>query len=186
MESIPDYLNNSLAITAPVLTGVLGRPDEYLTIKALEELVPQLKDWAADDDFWEAVTENFSGEAFPGEDQELGRVIEEEHQILLDALHGNQALATTIVLNVPLHLIQSRPDEARQVVINVSIAVTQVVQSPPGPARKWKALRLVRKVFVIGMGGLLIAADLVSPDPTMITKAASVGGGVAMIVTAPD
>lgn len=76
---------------------------------------------------------------------------------------------------------------AREVVVIIRDQCEYELAASKGPFRMWRALRLAKRAFVALGGGVLIAADIVSPDVTGILKVASiVGGASAIVCTLPE
>jgi hypothetical protein len=186
MDGVPDYLLKAVQIAGQVFFPVGGEQDEESVISSAMGLRAPLEEWIADDDFWGAAEEVVGPVPSPAEIPPFGVFMDEELELLTAALHGDSSFATLILANMPLDGGSTTPGEARNVVIQLNVTINQVVEAPPGPSRKWRAIRLARKALTIAAGGLLIAVDVVSPDPTMLSKVASVTGGLATISSAVD
>ena len=99
---------------------------------------------------------------------------------------GDRRLAGAVLLDAPLRSRQPDPEQAKQVVVILNVQCQEVVEERPSRKRSWRAARVLRRVFKAVGGGLLVAADVVAPDPTMIVRVASVWGGVDLILDAVE
>jgi hypothetical protein len=173
---VPPYLIRSVRDTAPEAVGErLADGGESLP-DLLAEARDTLDRWSDDFEFWQAVEESYRSTTLDGN-------VEVESQILAEAL-GDRRLADTILLEAPTAV--SKPQLAVQAVIVIRHQCGQVLEQPPSRGRLYRAGKVLRRVFKAVGGGVLVAADIVAPDPTMLVKVASIWGGLDMIIDAAE
>jgi hypothetical protein len=191
METVPQYLTRLVDISESASRDALdGGPHEGAVVSALTAMQPHLQNWANDNDFWRSAQQFVNGVPIHIP-PDFGVVMDEEQRVLADGLR-DRSLATKILMDAEFPpanqgVVYGLVDNARNnISININVTIQQTVAAPPGPARKWRALRIVRKVFVVATGGLMVAADIVSPDVTLITKGLSIVSGLSTIASAID
>jgi hypothetical protein len=186
LESVPSYLIEGVRITDPDrLREALDTDDETRASSDLEVAGQILGVWAGDNEFWGDTAERLP-RAPPA--TTLDDILEEEQEVLAGALGGDRRLAELILLEAPLRSGRPNAQGARQVVVILRDQCREIASEPPTRKRRWRTLRALRRVFKAVGGGVLIAADIVAPDPTQIVRVASIWGGADMIIDAvrPD
>jgi hypothetical protein len=180
LDRVPPYLIDALRILDPDRVQEVLADDRAGDLE-LEGVTERLAAWVRDGEFWEGLAENLpdTPPAVPLEDS-----LDQERVVLADALGGDFRLAGRILLEAPLRSEWPEPDRARYVVMILHGQGQELLTEPPSRRRAWRIARLSRRIFKAVGGGLLVAADIVAPDPTMLVRAASVWGGADMIIDA--
>jgi hypothetical protein len=181
LTEIPPYLLEAIRTARIDVAVEAAEKEQYLD--AIGQLGGRLEAWAADDNFWNSTAEVLNRQQGISP-SDLQSHLDEERQLLANALGGDSQLATMILLEAPLRAERPNLEAARIVVVNLRIESGQVVSEKQPRRRLWRAARFIRKAFKGVGGGLLVAADIVIPDPTMLVTVASVWGGVDMILDA--
>jgi hypothetical protein len=183
LEGVPPYLVELLRKTDPEGLRRFVETGEGLTAGDIDELRNLLSQWAADEDFWNAL--GASPSAAP-QDTSLDGVLEQELEVLTEALGGDRGLAERVLLELPAQIRAERPD-----VDQVPPLIIVIKQELPGvepgapPSQRLRVARVLRRVFKAAVGGVSIAADItVLPDPTLLVRAVSIAAGVDLIVDA--
>jgi hypothetical protein len=156
----------------------------------------KLADWENDDDFWDRLSRfldsrnNIVSSDDPRFSPEsLGVLLDDEVEIaiLSNALAGDERLTTAVLLESPTS-VRLRTGIAMPVIKNAVVQInrnlTIALNTPPTTRRRWRLAKALRRVFKGAAGGILIAADVVVPDPTFLVRVASVAGGVDMVLDA--
>ncbi|HWW67241.1 MAG TPA: hypothetical protein VNY83_04600 [Solirubrobacterales bacterium] len=183
LEGVPPYLVELLRKTDPEGLRRFVETGEGLTAGDIDELRNLLSQWAGDEDFWNAL--GASPSAAP-QDTSLDGVLEQELEVLTEALGGDRGLAERVLLELPAQIRAERPD-----VDQVPPLIIVIKQELPGvepgapPSQRLRVARVLRRVFKAAVGGVSIAADItVLPDPTLLVRAVSIAAGVDLIVDA--
>jgi hypothetical protein len=179
METVPDYLSHLVTLASMAKREQQEGVPPQLGI--ILEMSIGLRAWADDDDFWASTRREFDPLSVLRVDPD--QFAEAEAEILTIALSGDEQLARVIVINMSLRYPSGTPDDARGLVTQASGEGRRIAESPPEPIRKWSGWRYARRVFRGATGGLAIAANIVTPDPTLLTKVASIAGGVELIIS---
>ena len=167
MERVPEYLVDVLEVTdLGFRSAGVYDPDDLMI--RLSRGTESLGVWIDDDEYWSSlsVDEYFATEV---------RVLTRE---LHDQRHTLRIMEE-----------QAQPvDFARKTRSAVQVVRDDNLEFINGPSRRGdhlgRSMRLLRRTFKAAGGGVLIAADLLAPDPTLIVKVASVLGGIDMILDA--
>lgn len=172
-----------------------NRSERRLIDLAIDTQV-KLDNWVHDGGFWvplsrflENRNNNVLGDNPQSSPEPLGELLDDEVEvtILSNALAGNQHLATAVLLESPTSVPPSPgiEDQAiRNAVVQINLNVTIALNTPPTPRRRWRLAKTLRRGFKGAAGGILIAADVVVPDPTLLVRVASVAGGIDMVLDA--
>jgi hypothetical protein len=157
--------------------------------EATDRVAAALGRWAEDKDFWEsaATAQRQAGEPFGTVQAHLqSEAFLAEELAVLEAAIGNRSLALSVTFEVADAGVTGRPgpDEARAVVARLAEAGRSIAGASPAQRQVWEALRYLRRVLRAAAGGLVVGADLLSPDVTGLTKGASIGAGLATIAGA--
>lgn len=184
LEQVPFYLIDGVRQTDPDrLAEAMESDDESQAFAALEAGSNALAELARDEALWAAASEAISDRA--GEAQAVEELdLKVELKVLAGALDGDQKLAAKILVEVPLDPSGADPQRAREIIVVIRNQCEHELASPKRSSGKWRALRLAKRAFKALGGGLVIAADIVSPDVTGITKVASIVGGIDVITDA--
>lgn len=191
LEKVPPYLVLLLRVGDPERLGavVSAEGHEQLSEDAVAA-VEALEAWVADDEFWSATVEHLQPDLVRlTADLDEDLLHDQELEILTEGVAGDRRLATLILLemsDVPPRANGRDPYRARDAVARLRAQCHRAAGMPPTPRRRWRLARVLRRAFKAAGGGVLIAADIVAPDPSMIVKVASVLGGVDMIIDAVD
>lgn len=185
LQRVPQYLISGAERTAPDrVLRALDDADDSLVIGALADAAEILGTLSHEDELWNSATNALAEEGPP---RELEEYMDEEREVLAQALGGNYRLADEILASVPMRATERDPDRARQIVVVIQHQCEGILGEPPSPRRKWLAVRVLRRAFKAIAGGLLVAADIVVPDPTIvIIRVASIAGGLDMIIDAAE
>lgn len=202
MDSIPGYLKSIVNAADYRLDGAFdeetfGNAEVKQRIASIGE---SLREWSFDTEFWrtliterEHMSEVLSSEdvlwhlttpAFRSEETEkLRDALSDVDPHLVDLIMANLRIpqrraGRADVARVRVVLIRLE-EEAR----NVSGLIAEDAARGMGFREAQRVRRFLRKAFKVASGGILIVADIVTPDPTLITKVASVVGGFATICT---
>lgn len=176
IEEVPPYLIETVRDTHPdVVAGLVAdgkdRPEVLIGARnALER-------WANDSEFWNEVDAAFQSTTMDGN-------LDIESQVVSAALEGDRRLAEAIILEAPTAV--DRPRAAVQAITIIREQCDHVLEQPPTPGRLYRTARILRRVFKAAGGGVLIAADIIAPDPTGLVKVASIWGGLDMIIDAAN
>lgn len=184
LEQVPSYLIDGVRQTDPDrLAEAMASDDESQALAALEAGTYALAELARDDALWAAASEAIGDGA--GEPQAVDQLdLKVELTVLTGTLDGDQRLAAKILVEVPLDSSGADLQRAREIIVVIRNQCEHELAAPKKPSRKWRALRLAKRAFKALGGGLVIAADIVSPDVTGITKVASIVGGIDAITDA--
>lgn len=181
MDQVPDYLLRAYEILMQsVIRGTTSEVNEDSLVKTTQQIAGEFATWASDNDFWTTTHEQF-GKSRLTYAQE-GTVFDREVEILTKALKGDRQAAILVAIELGTKREDANPDVARTKVSDAAKEGRQTAQEPSGRSRAWHAAIFLKKALTIAAGGIGIAADLVSPDVTGITKVASIAGGLAAIV----
>jgi hypothetical protein len=183
LGTVPTYLIEGVRLTDPErVRQALDDADDGQALALVGAAEQALDALAGDDEFWGAASDNLPDQ-LPLD--ALEDSLDEERELLANALGGDYRLADLILVELPFRQGESDTERARQVVVILQHQCREVIEEAPSRRRKWRAVRLLRRVFKAVSGGLLVAVDIVLiPDPTGIVRVASVAGGVDMIIDA--
>jgi hypothetical protein len=181
LERVPDYLAELVRRTDPeVLRELLEgeRATERLGLDGIAEL---LATWLGDAAFWTSIDDERpdTPPTVPLEDS-----LDDEAEVLAAALGGDPRRARLILLEAPLRSVRPNPKQALRAVETLHRHCNEVTAEAESHRRFWRGARTMRRIFKAAGGGLLVAADIVSPDPTVILRVASIWGGADMIIDA--
>jgi len=183
LENVPPYLIRILFLTDPErLRELVAAGAEWLEPQDLRTVADALDTWLADDEFWDMASEYL--ESQEPVDLAFEEFFEREYEILTAGLGGDERLAALILLEAPLRVYRANPERAREAVARLNAQFRQAVEQSPSRARTWRVARVLRRLFKAAGGGVLVAADIVVPDPTLIVQTASITGGIDMIIDA--
>jgi len=159
----------------------------------------KLSEWSDDSQFWNSMSRFIASPgAVTSEPIQMDRRVdfaellddEVEIAILSNALQGHDQLANTVLLEAPTFF---RPitnpqvaENVKEAVVQINVKVTVALNAPPTQRRPWRLAKTLRRVFKAAAGGILIAADVFVPDPTLSVRVASVAGGIDMILDAAE
>ena len=151
----------------------------------------KLGEWSNDSQFWNSMSRFIASPgAVTSGPIPFAELLDDEAEIaiLSNALQGDDQLANTVLLEAPTFF---PPITSPQVAEDVKKAVAQInenvivaLNAPPTQRRPWRLAKTLRRVFKAAAGGILIAADVFVPDPTLLVRVASVAGGIDMILDA--
>ncbi len=183
-------LESTITTAGTMMTEFLQNPYEDVANEGLEELRRDLEGVRDSHAFWEAAHETLdeTGETNAVvllEHFDTEQFAEEERHVLEQQVSPTTAAVTMLYLQADEtgadpHSVLNKAEAA---VGGLVEDAEELVEQEPSQSRWWKAARFAKKAFIVGAGGLVIAADVVSPDPTMLTKAASISGGGATIAS---
>lgn len=184
MEDIPPYLLDGIRIADPErIAQALDAHDEGSLVDSVMAAREVLDTWAGDEDFWDSTAQNLPQDSLS--QAGLEEILDEEQELLARAI-GDRRLASAVLLDAPLRSRWPDPQQARQVVVILNVHCQEIIEEKPSRKRIWRAARVLRRVFKGVGGGLLVAADIVAPDPTLIVRVASIWGGVDLILDAVE
>jgi hypothetical protein len=190
MDVLPEYLMDTVFVAQDAIFRSFGEErSEGPVFEATDRVAANLGRWAEDKDFWEsaAAAQRQAGEPFETIRAHLqGEEFLAEELAVLEAAIGNRSLALSVTFEVADAGVTGRhhPEEAREVVATLAGTGRSIAGAPPGQRQVWRALRYLRRALRAAAGGLAVAADLLSPDVSGLTKVASIGGGLATIADA--
>lgn len=181
-DAVPEYLSTAFYAAFMPFSNSQPEPLEDDAISGVATVTASFQEWSEDSDFWESAALDFTDVVLS--DDEVGTMLDHEQTVLARAIDPVSAtfIAATLPVGPPAHSVV----EARGVVEAMAAEGAEIQAAPPGNTRKWKAFRFLRRALTVAGGGLAIAADIVTPDPTGITKVASIVGGVAAIGAVVD
>jgi hypothetical protein len=190
VETLPGYLMDTILAAQDGIFRSFGEErSEGPVYEATERVVANLDRWAEDEDFWESAATAQRQEPQPPEalrTQLQSDAFMAEELAVLEKAIGDRTLALSITFEVvDAGATGSHdPQKAREAVGRLAAAGRSIVEAPPPERQVWRALRYLRRGLRAAAGGLAVAADLVSPDVTGITKVVSIAGGLATIADA--
>ncbi len=181
LERVPEYLVEILRKTDPELLARFLATGDELNDDDLHELEALLGQWLSDSDFWNALARQQTYVANAPPVQDVDPILDDELRILTEALGGDQRLAETVLVDFPSQVTTERRDPLRtqQAIVLIRQEVRVIIQAPPTPppTRRLRIVRGLRRVFKGAAGGVLIAADIIVPDPTIfLIRVASIAG----------
>lgn len=183
LEDIPPYLLRAYSVlTGATAQGLASAEVGDTAVEATASVTEDFSIWVADDDFWSTVRDHYRDTRLAND--QLGPTFDEEVEILSKVLKGDRQAAILIAIELAARREGGEPDRAREAVSNAVKEGQQVGATRSGRSRAWRAGVFLKRAFTLTAGGLGIAADVVSPDVTGITKVASIAGGIAAIVNA--
>jgi hypothetical protein len=154
------------------------------------DIQSKLQDWQEDSEYWTALTSflvNYSAGPPPSRVAQDALDDEVEFVMLSRALR-DEPTATAVMLEVPPRIDFTTPrssGNAQSAVAQINRNVlTRALNDPQTSRRRWRIARALRRVHKGVAGGILIGADVVVPDPTLIARVASVLGGIDLIMDA--
>jgi hypothetical protein len=190
MDVLPDYLMDTVFVAQDAIFRSFGEErSEGPVFEATDLVAANLGRWADDHDFWgsAAIAQRQADEPFATIRAHLqGEEFLAEELAVLEAAIGNRSLALSVTFEVAdAGATGPRdPEEARDVVARLAEAGRSIAGAPPPQRQVWRALRYLRRALRAAAGGLAVAAELLSPDVTGLTKIASIAAGVATIADA--
>jgi hypothetical protein len=186
---VPPYLIELFKnLDRSALRRALASVDSERELVALAiDAQAKLDKWSNDQGFWRSLS-TFLGEPLVI-DEPLGDLLDDEVEIaiLSGALLGDEQLAIAVLLEAPTSLSPVTTidvENVQKAVVQINLNVTMALNAPPTPRRRWRLAKTLRRVFKGAAGGIVIAADVVVPDPTLLVRVASLVGGVDMILDA--
>jgi hypothetical protein len=188
MDQVPNYLVSLIILSEQIATSLLEGDSVDQQVGRLSELSYGLDRWVADDEFWNALDEEYPRAREMVRNRILTEsYVEQEIDILTSHVYEDRQRATGIAIEV-MGARAGTPQKARANVeataARIQILVVQIPATPERSkvTRKRQVWKVARKVLRYAGGGLAIAADIVIPDPTLLLRAASIVGGVSSMV----
>jgi hypothetical protein len=181
-DPVPEYLSVAFYAALAPFAASQTEASEADAISGVATVTACFAEWSEDGGFWDS--SELGSTHVPLSDDEMGSVLDQEQAILAKVV--DPVNATFIAASLPLGPPAHDAAMARVVVTSMAAAGANIQETPTGPARKWRAFKFLRDALTVVSGGLAIAADIVTPDPTGITKVASIVGGVAAITSVVD
>ena len=188
MELVPSYFSRLVVNAQQLEAGLIESQSFGAQSGRIIEIAAGLDAWLGDEDFWTTLLKEFPhARETLGSRKVTSQEFTQEVNLLKSYLGGDLQLATLIAMNVmgaratnpygARARVQSTGREGRH--LSQQAERTDEFESAHLIRRAWK---FSRKVVRYAGGGLAIAADVLSPDPTGLTKAASIVGGVSAII----